>query len=97
MPGHRAPDGYVDPWGDTLYDRIGHRFALLVLDGGAEAFRKEADARNLPFTVIHLPERRRFGAANVLIRPDQHVAWRGEDLPPGSAAAVLDKALGFTA
>jgi 2-polyprenyl-6-methoxyphenol hydroxylase-like FAD-dependent oxidoreductase len=29
-PGHRAPDGFVDPWGDTLYDRIGEDFALVV-------------------------------------------------------------------
>jgi NADPH-dependent 2,4-dienoyl-CoA reductase/sulfur reductase-like enzyme len=55
-PGHRAPDGYVDPWGDTLY-----------------------------------------GADNVLIRPDQHVAWRGARVPDGGAAAVLDRILGVSA
>jgi hypothetical protein len=31
---------------------------------------------------------------NVLIRPDQQVAWRGAELPAGGAAAVLDPVLG---
>ncbi|MFI5959412.1 FAD-dependent oxidoreductase [Cryptosporangium sp. NPDC051539] len=102
-PGHRAPDGVIDPYGGTLYDRIGNRFALLVLapDRTAEAaFAAEAAARGLPFTVVHLadPEvRALYGADNVLVRPDQHVAWRGRDLPTGGAAAVLDRILGATA
>jgi 2-polyprenyl-6-methoxyphenol hydroxylase-like FAD-dependent oxidoreductase len=99
-PGHRAPDGYLDPWGDTLYDRIGNSFALLVLtrEGTAgQAFAAEAAARSLPFVVIHLPDpavRELYGADNVLIRPDQHVAWRGAQVPDGGAAAVLDLVLG---
>jgi 2-polyprenyl-6-methoxyphenol hydroxylase-like FAD-dependent oxidoreductase len=101
-PGHRAPDGYVDPWGDTLYDRIGHGFALLVLGqdtATGQAFAAEAAARSLPFTVIHLADpavRELYGADNVLIRPDQHVAWRGASVPDGGAAAPLDLALGWT-
>jgi hypothetical protein len=35
-----------------------------------------------------------YGADNVLIRPDQHVAWRGAQVPGGGAAAVLDLVLG---
>jgi 2-polyprenyl-6-methoxyphenol hydroxylase-like FAD-dependent oxidoreductase len=99
-PGHRAPDGYIDPWGDTLYDRLGNAFGLLVLaDDGAvgRAFAAEATPRSLPFTVIHLADpavRELYGADNVLIRPDQHVAWRGARLPEGGAAAVLDLVLG---
>jgi 2-polyprenyl-6-methoxyphenol hydroxylase-like FAD-dependent oxidoreductase len=98
-PGHRAPDGYLDPWGDTLYDRIGNDLALLVLteDGTAgHAFAAEAAARSLPLAVIHLPDpavRELYGADNVLIRPDQHVAWRGQ-VPGEGAAAVLDLVLG---
>jgi 2-polyprenyl-6-methoxyphenol hydroxylase-like FAD-dependent oxidoreductase len=99
-PGHRAPDGYVDPWGDTLYDRVGSDFALLVLgpDGATgREFAAEAAARSLPFSVIHLTDpavRELYGADNVLIRPDQHVAWRGAEVPAGGAAAVLDLVLG---
>jgi 2-polyprenyl-6-methoxyphenol hydroxylase-like FAD-dependent oxidoreductase len=98
-PGHRAPDGYVDPWGDTLYDRIGSGFGLLALTEDAaisSAFAAEAASRSLPLTVIHLSDaavRELFAADYVLIRPDQHVAWRGVQLPEGGAAAVLDLVL----
>jgi 2-polyprenyl-6-methoxyphenol hydroxylase-like FAD-dependent oxidoreductase len=100
-PGHRAPDGYVDPWGDTLYDRIGNGFALLVLSEDrttGEVFAAEAAARSLPLTVIHLSDpavRELYGADNVLIRPDQHVAWRGTRV--SDAAVVLDRVLGAAA
>lgn len=101
-PGHRAPDGYVDPWGDTLYDRIGNGFGLLVLTGEgttSRSFAAEAESRSLPFTVVHLADpaiRELYGADHVLIRPDQHVAWRGAHLPAGGAAAVFDKILGVS-
>ncbi|MFC0528626.1 FAD-dependent monooxygenase [Phytohabitans kaempferiae] len=102
-PGHRAPDGYVDPWGDTLYDRIGNDLALLVFtpDRAVErAFAAAAAERALPFTVVHLTDpavRQVYGADNVLVRPDQHVAWRGGTLPPAGAGAVLDRVLGHAA
>jgi 2-polyprenyl-6-methoxyphenol hydroxylase-like FAD-dependent oxidoreductase len=101
-PGHRAPDGYLDPWGYTLYDRIGNDFALLVLTGNdtvARSFAGAAGERGLPLTVIHLTDPRLwkvYGTDNVLVRPDQHVAWRGSVLPPDGAAAVLDLVLGRT-
>jgi len=99
-PGHRAPDGYLDPWGDTLYDRIGNDFALLVLTGdgtAGTAFAAQAAARSLPLVVVHLPDpavRELYGADNVLIRPDQHVAWRGAQVSGSAAAAILDLVLG---
>ncbi|MGA5703168.1 FAD-dependent monooxygenase [Peterkaempfera bronchialis] len=99
-PGHRAPDGPVDPSGGTLYDRLGTSFGLLVLteDRTVEhAFAAEAAARSLPFTVVHLTDpaaRAVYGTANVLIRPDQHVVWRGTHLPRAGAATVLDRVLG---
>ncbi|GAA3388137.1 FAD-dependent oxidoreductase [Cryptosporangium minutisporangium] len=101
-PGHRAPDGLIDPYGGTLYDRIGNNFALLVLSSDRTveaAFLGEVAGRGLPFTVIHLidPEvRALYGADNVLVRPDQHVAWRGDALPVGGTAAVLDRILGVS-
>ncbi|MFI1927788.1 MULTISPECIES: FAD-dependent monooxygenase [unclassified Streptomyces] len=100
-PGHRAPDGPVDPNGGTLHDRLGTCFGLLVLteDRTVErAFTVAAAARSLPFTVVHLSDpsaRAVYGIANVLIRPDQHVVWRGERLPTGGAGAVLDRVLGL--
>ena len=99
-PGHRAPDGYVDPYGGSLFDRIGNDLALLVLTGDRSvehAFAAEAADRRLPFTIVHLTDpgvRDTYGADYVLVRPDQHVAWRGAQLPDGGAAAVLDHVLG---
>lgn len=60
-PGHRAPDGPVDPNGGTLHDRLGTSFGLLVLteDRTVErAFAVAAAARSLPFTVVHLSDPR---------------------------------------
>ena len=99
-PGHRAPDGYVDPFGDTLYDRIGLTLSLIVFgeDRTVESsFVAEARERGLALSVIHLdhPEAAAlYGAGNALVRPDQHVVWRGERLPEGGAAVVLDHVLG---
>jgi 2-polyprenyl-6-methoxyphenol hydroxylase-like FAD-dependent oxidoreductase len=99
-PGHRAPDGFVDPYGGTLYDRIGNHLTLLVLTADRsveQTFAAEAAARSLPFTVVHLTDpavRSLYGADNVLVRPDQHVAWRGSQLPDGGAGTVLDHVLG---
>lgn len=99
-PGHRAPDGWLDPWGYRLYDRIGNDFALLDLGGGgsaAGAFVAAAAARGMPLTVIHPTQQAlhtTYGKGLVLVRPDQIVAWRGTELPAGGAEAVLDVVLG---
>lgn len=99
-PGHRAPNGLVDTYGGTLYDRIGSGFALVSLGEDRlleNAFADEARARRITLSVVHLhdvPVGEAYrGAGYVLIRPDQHVAWRGETLPVGGAGAVLDRLL----
>jgi len=101
-PGHRAPNGNLDPFGYTLYDRLGSHLALLVLTTGTaavDAFEVAAEERGVEIEVIHLPEpaaRERYGADYALLRPDHHVAWRGA----GSgvdAGAVLDRVLGLAA
>jgi 2-polyprenyl-6-methoxyphenol hydroxylase-like FAD-dependent oxidoreductase len=99
-PGHRAPDGVIDPSGTTLYDRIGNDFGLVVLGefrDVEQAFAAEAAARSLGLRVIHLTDPDAlsvYGPGVVLVRPDQHVAWRGTDVPDGGAAAVFDLVLG---
>jgi len=99
-PGHRAPDGVIDPFGTTLYDRLGNDFGLVVIGGGAElerAFVAEASERSIGLRVVHLTDPDAlevYGVGAVLIRPDQHVAWRGRDLPDGGPSAVFDRVLG---
>lgn len=100
-PGHRAPDGVIDPYGVTLYDRLGSDVALLVLSADASAvagFADAAAARAIDLEVIHLDDagaRELYGAPFVLVRPDHHVAWRGTDA--ADAGAVLDRVYGRAA
>ena len=99
-PGHRAPDGVLDPFGTTLYDRLGNDFGLVVTGDHSElerAFAAEASARSIALRVVHLTDPDAlevYGSGVVLVRPDQHVAWRGRSEPDGGAAAVLDRVLG---
>ncbi|WP_375432579.1 FAD-dependent monooxygenase [uncultured Friedmanniella sp.] len=102
-PGHRAPNGYIDPYGGTLYDRLGSHLALLVLgqDQAAVApFLTAARERGIELEVIHLADadaRAVYGRDYALVRPDLHVAWRGEGTVAGSeseAGALLDLVYG---
>lgn len=85
-PGCIAPHCWLAD-GSSLYDHFGAGFTLLVTgEAGAEAarIRAMAEAQGLPLKVIapgdaRLPEL--YGAGLVLIRPDQHVAWRGDRAP----------------
>lgn len=74
------------------------RPAFAATAGTARPQAAEAASRGLPLTVVHLSEpslRAAYGDGTVLVRPDQHVAWRGTSLPEGGAAAVLDHVLGI--
>jgi 2-polyprenyl-6-methoxyphenol hydroxylase-like FAD-dependent oxidoreductase len=98
VPGCRAPHLWLGE-GRSLYDALGPGFALLRRNGGGEDFAAAAAARGVPLRLLDLPE----GAGDagydrdfVLVRPDQHVAWRG-DAMPGDAGRVLDKLRGASA
>ncbi len=87
-PGCLAPHRWLS---DTvsLYDRFGPGFTLLVTAAGCadDIARACAEADAVPLTVLDLPDtglRPQYGAKLVLIRPDQHVAWRGDAWPTGS-------------
>lgn len=95
-PGARVPHVRVGERG-SLSDRFGLDFTLLCLrsDAGAPAWREAAAALQLPLQVLHHfdePTRRLFGADFVLVRPDHHIAWRGEGTAP--AAHLLRLAIG---
>jgi 2-polyprenyl-6-methoxyphenol hydroxylase-like FAD-dependent oxidoreductase len=93
-PGHRAPHAFLADGRSTL-DLFGRGFALLGFGADAaeaapllEAARK----RHLPLTFTAIAEphiaalyERRF----VLVRPDGHVAWRGDSMPE-DALCVID-------
>jgi hypothetical protein len=82
-PGHRAPHVWLEE-GIALYDRLGPGLTLVDL-GAAEsdvaALSAAAYAQGVPVKVLAVEDpqvRELYGAALVLVRPDQHVAWRGD-------------------
>lgn len=84
IPGCIAPHRWLAD-GSSLYDHFGPGFTLLVTTADCEpaiaAARKAASARGIPLTVLSLPDAglaELYDAKLALIRPDQHVAWRGE-------------------
>ena len=85
-PGCLAPHLWLRD-GSSLYDHFGSGFTLLVTEGeGAEVGPVAAAslARRIPLKVVAPGDPRlkgRYGARYALIRPDQHVAWRGDALP----------------
>jgi hypothetical protein len=77
--------------GTPLYDALGTGFALLQCGGGPRAADRliaAAADRRVPLAhrVAANPEvRALYGADLVLIRPDQHVAWRGDRIDDADA------------
>jgi 2-polyprenyl-6-methoxyphenol hydroxylase-like FAD-dependent oxidoreductase len=95
-PGARAPHVVLRNGRSTL-DLFGKGFVLLRLRGGdASVFERAAAAQRLPLEVVTLEEPEvldAYGNAFVLVRPDGHVAWRGDSLP-ADAAALIDRVRG---
>jgi hypothetical protein len=93
-PGHLAPHAWIDT-SHCIYDLLGPDFTLLVL-GNAESevdrFRSAATAAGVPLRVVTpglAGLREQYGADLVLVRPDQHVAWRGRAADPGQVLALV--------
>ena len=93
-PGYLAPHAWLDD-GRSLYDCFGLDFTL-VIDASvdtADVHRAEQDAKQLgiPLTRVRpkgIDVSRLFGAKLTLIRPDQHVAWRGDNWQNAFPVAV---------
>ncbi len=100
VPGCLAPHLWLQD-GSSLYDHFGTGYSLLVTQcDGAEpdAFAAAAVKRGVPLTVVAPGDERLAGlyqARFALIRPDQHVAWRGARLPE-DAGWLLDRITGHS-
>lgn len=93
-PGHRLPHAWLAD-DVSLYDRLGEWFTL-VWTGEADPgpMVASAAARRMPLVVLDLRGcRLDLGAPLVLVRPDQHVAWRGVGAPD-EVEEVVDTARG---
>jgi 2-polyprenyl-6-methoxyphenol hydroxylase-like FAD-dependent oxidoreductase len=97
MPGARLPSTYLSD-GSALFDRLGPWFTLVNF-GAADAspFVAAAARANVPLEVLSLREpalQHVYGRDVLLVRPDQHIAWRGSETSSVGAAKVLARALG---
>ncbi len=98
-PGSLAPHFWLEG-GRSLFDGFGEGLTLLAADDvpPAEfaAIVTAAAGRGVPMTVRQLPHSqfiKYYGTRMALVRPDQHVAWRGDALP-ADASALLDTVRG---
>ncbi len=92
-PGHRAPHAWLADGRSTL-DLFGRGFVLLGFGAAAAEAAPLLDAareRSMPITFAGIAEpqvaalyQRKF----VLVRPDGHVAWRGDRLPDDSPRLI---------
>jgi 2-polyprenyl-6-methoxyphenol hydroxylase-like FAD-dependent oxidoreductase len=98
-PGCLAPHLWLAD-GSSLYDHFGQGFTLLMTDGDPAAvadLAARAAARGIPLKVLAPADERlrgRYEARFALIRPDQHVAWRG-DVLPAHVDALLARVTGY--
>ncbi|HWF01382.1 MAG TPA: FAD-dependent oxidoreductase [Caulobacteraceae bacterium] len=95
-PGCLTPHLWLDE-GVSLYDRLGAGFTLIAGPGAdasaAAAALAEAQAAGIPLVVVDLADASGEGAElyerlNVLVRPDQHIAWRGGSWVAGRLAVA---------
>jgi len=100
VPGCRAPHFWLAP-GVSLYDRLGQGYTLLRLDPDVDAgpVTAAAAAAGLPLEIIDIPAGAapaEYKDALLICREDQHVAWRGDQVP-ADAAALIDLLRGAAA
>jgi 2-polyprenyl-6-methoxyphenol hydroxylase-like FAD-dependent oxidoreductase len=95
-PGVRVPSLFLDD-GSALFDRLGKGFTLLrFARADVHALEEAASRRGLPLEVVDVRDakaRALYERDLVLVRPDQHVAWRG-DAAPEDAQDVIDRVRG---
>jgi hypothetical protein len=95
-PGVRAPHVFLED-GRAIFDLFGPWFTLVrFTDASAEPLIQAARERGVPLTVLDIHDKHAHAVYErdfVLIRPDQHVAWRGNTMP-ADAMAVIDRVRG---
>jgi len=84
-PGGRAPHAWLADGRSTL-DLFGRGFTLLRLSGAPDAapLERAAAQRGVPIDVVSIDDPgigALYARKLVLVRPDGHVAWRGDALP----------------
>lgn len=95
-PGSRAPHVWLKDGRSTL-DLFGKGFVLVAFtEGPTSSFTDAAQRAGVPLEVIGMDDKqvREIYERNfVLVRPDGHVAWRGNAIP-GNTNEIIDKVRG---
>lgn len=85
VPGCRVPHLWFDD-GRSLYDALGPEYTLLRFDPSVDVgpLAAAAQKRGVPLAVLDVVSKEAsalYSTKLVLARPDQHIAWRGDELP----------------
>jgi 2-polyprenyl-6-methoxyphenol hydroxylase-like FAD-dependent oxidoreductase len=96
QPGYRLPHVWM-PDGRPIFDLLGDGYTLLrvaSIDIDVTGLTAAAAARQVPLEVLDVGAGQAgpYPAALILVRPDQHVAWMGDELP--RTGELLDRITG---
>ena len=97
VPGCRAPHFWLRD-GRSVYDALGAGYGLLRFDDSASSSGIVAAAarRGMPLTVLDVADAEAaalYARKLTLVRPDRHVAWRG-DAEPSDPLGLIDRLRG---
>jgi 2-polyprenyl-6-methoxyphenol hydroxylase-like FAD-dependent oxidoreductase len=99
VPGVRAPHFWRAP-GRALYDDLGAGYSLLAFGaprGGTEPLRSAFAERKVPLTLVEIDDSAAAAQYEhyplVLVRPDQHIAWRACEVP-ADPFTIVDRVIG---
>ena len=92
VPGCRAPHVWLDS-GRSLYDTLGPDYTLVRTDRSVAVAGIVAAAaeRRVPLALLDVPAsaaRDVYAHKLVMVRPDQHVAWRGNEEPQAPSELI---------
>jgi hypothetical protein len=96
QPGTRPPSLFLED-GRAIFDLFGLGFTLLrFADLDVDSLAAAAANRGVPLKIVDIRDGRArtlYERDLVLVRPDHHVAWRG-DTVPDRPEAILDRIRG---
>ncbi len=99
-PGARLPHWWL-PDGSSLFDKLGTGFTLVAPagagDGSVADFSERARALRIPLTLTSSPRDYPWRDEFLLVRPDQHIAWRAHDPAGIDLAAAVGRSSGNSA